>query len=163
MPGPRDSVADQKRNRRKDTERGREEQSVTKNTETEATKVNIYVPNQLRAKERNRKVKAVVTRKNSDFIKLSDRQNIIDQSQECVEVPNWMLGYPDMENTSLDDAGVDLQSEERGTKPRKLCGARKRLRTPRPQRELDIDSAEKRDSDLQDRDYSSENIPVQNL
>ncbi|KAK3551170.1 hypothetical protein QTP70_013885 [Hemibagrus guttatus] len=162
--GPRDSVTDQKRKRRIDIERGKEEQRLSQITETEATIMDSYVPDQPQAKERNRKVYL----SSKDSIPLSDSQNIIDQSQECVEVSSWMMGYPDGENTSVGGAGVEPQSKEGVTnyehQPRKLCAARKRLRTPRAQREqLDTDSAERVNSELLDRDNSNESIPAQTL
>ncbi|XP_034162926.1 uncharacterized protein zgc:194210 isoform X2 [Pangasianodon hypophthalmus] len=164
MYGPWDFMTDQERKKRMDTERGREEHRVTQITETEATKMDSYLPGQPQAKERNRKDKTEMMRENSDSVPLSDSQNIIDQSQECLEVSSWMMRYPDGENTSV-GAGVDPQSEEGITnyerQLRKLCAARKRLRTPRTEREqLDTDSAERVNSELLDRDNSSERIPA---
>lgn len=161
MNGPWDSVTDQKRKRRIDNERGRVEQILSQITETESAIMDSYVPDQPQAKERNRNVYL----SSKDSIPLSDSQNIIDQSQECVEVSSWMMGYPDGENTSVGGAGVELQSKEGVAnyehQPRKLCDARKRLRTPRAQREqLDI---ERVNSELLDRDNSNESIPAQTL
>ncbi|KAG7335975.1 hypothetical protein KOW79_000668 [Hemibagrus wyckioides] len=159
MYGPWDSVTDQKRKRRIDTERGREEQRLSQITETEATIMDV--PDQPQAKERNRNVYL----SSKDSIPLSDSQNIIDQSQECVEVSSWMMGYPDGENTSVGGAGVEPQSKEGVAKyehqPRKLCDARKRLRTPRAQREQL--ETERVNSELLDRDNSNESIPAQTL
>lgn len=165
---PWDSVTDQERKRRMDTERGREEHRVTQFTETEATKMDSYLPDQPQAKERNRKDKIEMMRENHDAIPLSDSQNIIDQSQEYVEMSSWMMGYPDGENTSVGSAGVDSQSEEGITnyehQPRKLCTARKRLRIPKTQSEQqDPDSEERVNSELLDKDNSGERIPAQNL
>lgn len=143
-----------------DTERGREEQLSQKLSEAEANFVDIYVPEKLQAKERSRKV---YLSKES----LSDSQNIIDQSQECVEVSSWIMGYPEGENTSVGGAGVQPQSKERVPNydgQGKLCAGRKRLRTPRAQREhLDTDSAERVNSELLDQENSNESIPAQNL
>lgn len=161
MYGPWDSVTDQKRKRRIDTERGREEQILSQITETEAAIMDSYVPDQPQAKERNRNVYL----SSKDSIPLSDSQNIIDQSQECVEVSSWMMGYPDGENTSVGGAGVEPQSKEGVAnyehQPRKLCDARKRLRTPRAQREQL--ETERVNSELLDRDNSNESIPAQTL
>ncbi|KAK2854935.1 hypothetical protein Q7C36_006804 [Tachysurus vachellii] len=158
--GTLDSVTDKKRKRRMDTERGREEQLSQKLSETEANFVDIYIPEKLQAKERSRKV--YISKES-----LSDSQNIIDQSQECVEVSSWMMGYPEGENTSVGGAGVQPQSKEGVTNydgPSKLCAGRKRLRTPRTQREqLDTDSAERVNSELLDQENSNESIPAQTL
>lgn len=163
MYGAWDPETDPERKRRMDTERGREEHRVTQITETEATKMDAYLRDQPQTKERNRKDKIEMMRENSDPVPLSDSQN--DQSQECVEVSSWMMGYPDEENTSVGGAHVDPQSEEGITnyerQPRKRCAARKRLRTPRtPREQLDADSVERVNSELLDKDNSSERIPV---
>lgn len=168
MYGSWDPVTDQGRKKRVDTESGKEGHKVTHITEPEATKIDGYLPDQPQAKERNRKDKTILMRENRDSRPLSDSQYIVDQSQECVEISSWMMGYPDGENTSVGGADVDPQSEEGITnyehQPRRLCAVRKRLRTPRTQREqLDTDSVERVNSELLDTDNSSERIPAQTL
>lgn len=138
MYGPWDSVRDQEWKRRMDLERVTQIR-VTQITETEAIKMNSYVPDQSQAKGSNRKDKTKM-RENSDSTPMNDSHNIIDQSQECVDMSSWMMGYPDEENTSVGGAGVDPQSEEGITnyerQPKKLCAARKRLSTPKTQSEF---------------------------
>lgn len=170
MYGPWESVADREteRNRRTDRETGKKQHRVTKITGTEATKMDSYFPDQPQAKERTRKHKKETMMENIDSIPLSDSQYIIDQSQECVEMSSWMMGYPDGENASEGGADVDPQSEEGITnddpKPRRLCATRKRLRSARTQRERpDTDSVEKVNSELLDPDNSGERIPAQTL
>ncbi|XP_053537734.1 uncharacterized protein LOC108267750 isoform X4 [Ictalurus punctatus] len=162
MYGPWDSVRDQEWKRRMDLERGHRVTQIT-----EAIKMNSYVPDQSQAKGSNRKEKTKM-RENSDSTPLNDSQNIIDQSQECVDMSSWMMGYPDEENTSVRGAGVDPQSEEGITnyerQPKKLCASRKRLSTPKTQSEqLYTDSAERVNSELLGRDNSNERIPAQTL
>lgn len=165
MYGLWDSVTDLERNRRTDRERGKKEHRVTKITETEATKMDSYFPDQPQAKERTRKDKKEMMMENIDSIPLSDSQYIIDQSQECVEMSSWMMGYPDGENASEGGADVDPQSEERITKyepkPRRLCATRGARGTQREQ--LDTDGVEKVNSELLDPDNSGERIPAQTL
>ncbi|KAF4088238.1 hypothetical protein AMELA_G00080230 [Ameiurus melas] len=167
MYGPWDSVRDQEWKRRMDPERGQITLSITQITETEAIKMNSYVPDQPQAKGRNREDTSKM-KENSDSTPLNDSQNIIDQSQECVDVSSWMMGYPDEQSTSVGGAGVDLQSEEGITnyerQAKKLCAARKRLSTPKTQSEqLYTDSAERVNSELLGRDNSNERIPAQTL
>ncbi|XP_046702300.1 uncharacterized protein zgc:194210 isoform X2 [Silurus meridionalis] len=166
---PWDSVKDQERKRRMDTERGGEEHRETPTTQTDAIdQMNSYLADQTQVKERKIKDKIKQMRENSDSPPLSDSQNIIDQSQECMEVSSWVMRYPYGENTSVGGEGIDPQSEEGITndehQPRKLCSATKRLSKQRPQREqLDTDSEERVNSELldRDRDNSSERMLVQ--
>ncbi|KAI5618218.1 casein kinase II alpha 1 subunit isoform X1 [Silurus asotus] len=166
---PWDSVKDQERKRRMDTEKGAEARRETPTTQTDAiNKINSYLADQTQVKERKITDKIKQMRENSDFPLLSDSQNIIDQSQECMEVSSLVMRYPYGENTSVGGEGIDPQSEEGITndehQPRKLCSATKRLRKQRPQREqLDTDSEERVNSEFldTDRDNSSERMLVQ--
>ncbi|KAM9487755.1 uncharacterized protein Hap1MRO34_004917 [Clarias gariepinus] len=158
-------MTDQERKRRMDTEKAKKKYSVNQITKTKEVKMDTYLPDQPQDKESKRKHKTDIVRDSSDSVQLSDGQNFIDQSQECVEVSSWMTGYPDVENNSEGGAGVDPQSEEGITnyerRPRKLCVAKKRLGTPRVQKEqLDKDSEETVNSEPVDRDNSSEKIPA---
>lgn len=157
---PWDSVTDQQSKRIMDAESGMEEHGATQVSQNKATKTD-----QTQTRERNRKYKTEMMSEKSDSVPLTDRQHVIDQSQECVDVSSWMMGYPDEKNTSVGGADVDPQSEEGITNyerlPRKLCAAGKR--TPRTQLEqLDTDSVERVNSEL-DTDNSNERIPAQTL